>query len=873
MHPDKVKGLEPGDPATKQAASGAFMTIESELDRGDQRLADLIFSGATEVAEQCRHKAWAQTALGPLHTWPVSLRALASSVVAAPGPVVLLWGAQHAQIYNEAYLRLMGGENSAGLGQPASKAWPQVWSLIAPACESVLREGRSFTHEDQRLVVDRFGVFEDVVCALSYSPVVDDSSNVAGVLLTVQEATSVERSQKALRQNEERQAFLLKLSDALRPLESPEDVKATAAVVLGEAILANRVFYTEVEGNDWVVSESYAREGAPIPPGRYSAATYGDQVMNAYRSGKQIIFRDTRQDPSLGPAERAAHAAVGIIGAIGVPLLKRGELVAVLVVHTEQPRDWKPEEIERVEQTAERTWAAVEQAKANAALRESEEKYRTLFESIDQGFCVLEVMFDDENRPLDYRFVETNPAFVEHTGLVGALGKTARELIPGLEDSWITTYGRVATTGEPHRFVERSHAMGRWFEVEAFRTGKPEAHRVALLFTDITERKQREAALQEADRRKDEFLAMLAHELRNPLAALANTAKLLERRLPEGFSPRYIEILNRQTGMLRGLLDDLLDVSRITSGLVDLNKERIDLTTIAKRALESVQTLMDEKGHVVTVTLPPNGLPVVGDAVRLEQVVSNLLTNAAKYTNPGGRIALELAQHDGTAEIRIRDSGIGMTSDVLGRIFDLFAQAERGLARSEGGLGIGLTVVKRLVELHGGHINASSAGLGGGAEFVATLPLAPAHEVPVVVAVKEPEALPVTKRVLVVEDSADIAESLAMLLEGSGHTVSVAADGLSGVTQAESFEPDLMLVDIGLPGIDGYEVARRLRKNPRTSAITLVALTGYGQPKDREQAKNAGFDAHFLKPVDVHVLESFVNAPQPAHAAMLRSKH
>lgn len=462
-------------------------------------------------------------------------------------------------------------------------------------------------------------------------------------------------------------------------------------------------------------------------------------------------------------------------------------------------------------------------------------------------------------RAIDYCFVETNPAFVRHTGLVDAVGKNVRALVPELEDEWIATYGHVATTGEPRRFVERSEAMGRWFEVEAFRTGDPQARRVALLFADITERKHREAELREGDRRKDEFLAMLSHELRNPLSALANTAKLLERRLPDGVSQSYIEILNRQTGTLRNLVDELLDVSRITRGLVDLNRERVDLGAIARRALQGLQATMDDKRHDVSVTLPNTPMQVLGDPVRLEQILINLLTNAAKYTDPGGHISLELRQTGGHAELRVRDTGIGMTPEVLERIFDLFGQAERGLARSEGGLGIGLTVAKRLVELHGGRIEASSLGLKQGAEFVVTLPLKPAAEEPKVIKAA-PEAFSSgVKRVLVVEDSVDIAESLAQLLEDAGHEVVIVGNGLTALGRAEEFAPDLMLVDIGLSGIDGYEVARRLRNNPRTKAITLAALTGYGQPKDREQTKEAGFDAHFVKPVDMSVLESFVN--------------
>jgi signal transduction histidine kinase/CheY-like chemotaxis protein len=369
--------------------------------------------------------------------------------------------------------------------------------------------------------------------------------------------------------------------------------------------------------------------------------------------------------------------------------------------------------------------------------------------------------------------------------------------------------------------------------------------------------------LRRSHRHKDEFLAMLAHELRNPLGAIGNTVKLLERSSHEETSRRYFAILNRQTNMLRGLVDDLLDVSRITRGLIELKQERVDLAAVANRALESVQPLMDDKRHEVSAALPRNAVQVVGDPVRLEQILVNLLTNAAKYTDPGGRIALSLERRGEWAELRVRDTGIGMTPEVLERVFELFGQAERGLARSEGGLGIGLTIVQRLVELHGGQIEARSEGLNKGAEFVVSLPLAPVEEAAPALVKQEPGAPIRTKRILVVEDSKDIAETLALLLEDSGHEVVLAHDGPSALEKAEETEPELILLDIGLPGLDGYEVAARLRQNPLTQQTILVALTGYGRAEDVERARAAGFDRHFTKPVDIDALEEFVNAALP----------
>jgi predicted ATPase/signal transduction histidine kinase/CheY-like chemotaxis protein len=379
--------------------------------------------------------------------------------------------------------------------------------------------------------------------------------------------------------------------------------------------------------------------------------------------------------------------------------------------------------------------------------------------------------------------------------------------------------------------------------------------------TLILQREQNEIALRQADRRKDEFLAMLAHELRGPLGAIMNTVHLLDRRTEEPGIRRFIDILHRQTTMLRRLVDDLLDVSRITSGLIELKQERVDLLHIIERALEGVQAMMDAKQHDLSVTLPRRSVEVTGDAVRLEQIMANLLTNAAKYTDDGGSIELILKTDEGQARLHLRDNGIGMTAEVLDRIFELFGQAERGLARSQGGLGIGLTIARNLVEQHGGCIEATSAGLGLGSEFIVTLPLAPAVEP--TPAPELPSALPASARgkcVLVVDDNVDIAESLAMLLEESGHYVVVAHDGPSALTTAESEDPEVILLDIGLPGMDGYEVARRLRANPRMQDKTLAAITGYGQSRDQALAMEAGFDRHFTKPVNIAELEAFVDA-------------
>ena len=362
--------------------------------------------------------------------------------------------------------------------------------------------------------------------------------------------------------------------------------------------------------------------------------------------------------------------------------------------------------------------------------------------------------------------------------------------------------------------------------------------------------------LKQEDRSKDEFLAMLAHELRNPLGAISNTVTLMEQGGEEP-NRRYLDILNRQSKILKGLVNDLLDVSRITRGLVDINEELVDIVQITSYAQESVKTQIVENEHTLSLSLSNEPLMVLGDPVRLEQILVNLLTNATKYTDPGGTIALSLERNKESVELRVTDTGIGMTPEVLEHVFDLFRQAERGLDRAKGGLGIGLTIVHRLVELHGGTVEAHSEGLNKGSEFIVTLPLAASQTAvkPLPQQQLENEVRP--KRVLVVEDDQDIAETLSLLLEVAGHQVAIVHDGASALAKLKVFEPDVMLLDIGLPGMDGYELAKHIRKQSQT--LPLAALTGYGLEADKRRAEAAGFNAHFIKPVDLEALRAFVN--------------
>ncbi len=377
--------------------------------------------------------------------------------------------------------------------------------------------------------------------------------------------------------------------------------------------------------------------------------------------------------------------------------------------------------------------------------------------------------------------------------------------------------------------------------------------------------------VQEADRRKNEFLSMLAHELRNPLAPIRNGLHILNTLGNVEPQIRNIrDMLERQVQHLVRLVDDLLDISRITRGKINLKTERVDLAVVVHRAVETCAPLIESRRHRLTVTAP--SVRVSGDAVRLAQVVGNLLHNAAKFTEEVGQIGVTVAREGEQAVIRVRDSGMGIPPELLGSVFDLFTQADRTLDRSQGGLGIGLTLVRRLVEMHAGTVEVHSAGAGRGSEFVVRLPLLKDEEPRTrdegpASAGSSPLLPCASRRILVVDDNRDAAESLALLLEVGGHQVRVCHDGPSALGTAAEFCPEAVLLDIGLPGMNGYEVARRLRALPGANGLLLVALTGYGQQEDQRLALEAGFDHHLVKPADLGVLAALLGDPRPAAAA------
>jgi len=463
----------------------------------------------------------------------------------------------------------------------------------------------------------------------------------------------------------------------------------------------------------------------------------------------------------------------------------------------------------------------------------------------------------------DHVFELTNRSFLTLVGHRDLIGKPVRDAMPEVQgQGYFELLDQVYTSGQPfvghavplHVQREPGGPLEECYLDFVYQPIRDQYGKVTGIFlegSDVTVRKRIEDELREANRQKDDFLAMLAHELRNPLAPITTAAQLLQRgQMDAPGIARASAIIARQAQHMTALVNDLLDVSRVTRGQVTMAQEHVAVESLVQEAVEQVRPLIDSCQHALFLDIEP-GLYVLGDRTRLIQVLSNILNNAAKYTPAGGRIVLSVRTDGGDVRIAVRDNGQGIELPVLPYIFDLFIQAERTPDRSQGGLGLGLALVKSLVLLHGGRVDALSDGLGEGSEFVVYLPLLePVVKVPApapVASVPDASGL----RVLVVDDNVDAAEMLATLLEMNGYAVRVEFDGASALAAALREPPTVALLDIGLPDMDGHELARRLRAQSATAGAVLVALTGYGQAEDQEQARQAGFNHHMVKPADI----------------------
>ena len=468
---------------------------------------------------------WASTPLGPIETWPQSLKTTTSLLLRSPVPIVLLWGEDGVMIYNEAYSIFAGERHPRLLGSKVREGWPEV----ADFNDNVMKvglAGGTLAYRDQELTLYRGegGRGEQVFMDLDYSPVVDESGRPGGVIAIVVDTTQRVLAARSQRANEARLAFLDALSQATAAGTDADEIMAITTRVVGEHMGVSNCAYADMDEDQdgFTIRGDWAAPGSPHILGHYRLADFGKLAVKELKAGRPLVINDNLTE--IAPEEAATFQAVGIGATICMPLIRDGRLTALMAIHHKGPHRWTPDELALITEVTERSWAHIQRVGIEAALRESEARYRTLFETIDQGFCILEVMFDDQDEATDYRFLETNPAFERHTGLSRAVGRTALELVPDLERQWIDLYARVALTGEAAHFEQGSDAMGRWFEVRALRVGEPEERRVALLFTDVSERRGTDAALR-AEKRALEIL----NEAGAIVAADTDLASIVQR--------------------------------------------------------------------------------------------------------------------------------------------------------------------------------------------------------------------------------------------------------------------------------------------------------------------------------------------------------
>jgi signal transduction histidine kinase/CheY-like chemotaxis protein len=912
---------------------GSVNTMPWPLDPaapGDAALAPM-----SEMERRMRRHPWETTAVGPVESWPMSLRLSVRMLLDCRLPMCLAWGEQNLQFFNDAYLSILGNKHEQALGGDARVTWSEIWTLMAPRWERA-RQGEPVGEDKLALTIERYGYPESCWFNYSYSPVYDESRRVAGVLVTLVETTEGVMAER-------RQAFQLALADILRRETEAGPLLRAAVCQIGSHVAGAAAIYATVdEVSQAATIREQWRDGAPDgEPGRTVPLE-----MLAFGHAAQLLRGETVCVPDLaldaGMPGREAWLAQGIAAGIVVPLMDGGRLDAVMALHAPGAQRWQAAGIHLMEDGARRTWEALRRIRAEQALRDETrtlELMRRATENLASTLDIEPLMQAITDAATQLTGAEFGAFFYNGTDgngdayMLYTLSGAPREAFQNFGQPRPTKvfgptfYGSAPVRSDditkdprygsmaPHHGMPPGHLPVRSYLAASVVSRSGEVigglffgHSVPGMFTPRTEElistfagqaaiaidnarlydlaqtaaRERESLLAsertaraEAERHnkmKDEFLAMLAHELRNPLAPITSAAQLL--RLPEvneGLRLKASNIISRQVRHMTELVDDLLDVSRVTRGLVKLENEVLDLNKVAMAAVEQARPHIEERRHVLSVDLPPEQVPVEGDRTRLIQVLVNLLNNSAKYTPPGGRIALSVSVTGhgagASALVSVRDNGSGIDAQLLPHIFDLFTQADRAPDRSQGGLGIGLALVKSIVGMHKGSVAAHSDGAQQGTTMTVTLPRAQAAagETPRAGGIAgETRPLLVT----IVDDNADAGHSLAVLLRAHGHTVQVFEDASTTLCAPEVEGTEVFILDIGLPDMTGYELARRLRRQSVHAGAVFVALTGYGQERDRELSSQAGFEHHLVKPADIAKLaEILARAAAPVAPA------
>ncbi|WP_256009877.1 ATP-binding protein [Desertivirga xinjiangensis] len=539
------------------------------------------------------------------------------------------------------------------------------------------------------------------------------------LLITAEDITEQVTRRFKLEEAERRHAFLLRLSDTLRPLADAPSIQTEASRILGEYLQISRVGYGEVEQNEQrYFTTEYSWTDGTVPPyhGTHDLAGFGPDVLQSLRSGTALVIDDMLEDPrTASPAMQAAFQALQFRSVITASLIKQGRLVAALYVHHHEARQWTEEEKLLVQDVAERTWAAVQRASAERNLRESEEKFRTLFNSIDEGFCVIEVLYKD-NVAVDLRYLLANPAFESHSGMASVEGKSLIELLGSVDSFWLKAYDELVQTGKPVRIERYSEPLNRWMSVFSTRIGDQSTRQVAVVFNDITEQKHSEQL-------KNDFISMVSHELKTPLTSLNAHLQVLNRNSKKQndlFTSSSIEKSLVQVGRMHRLIQGFLDVARFEEGKIYLNNSLFDLNELVQETREEL--LLINRSHEIILNLTPTPVTISGDRDKLGQVLINLLSNAVKYSREGSRVEISSEVSGGLSEIKIKDEGIGIKPEYIDKIFKRFYRIEEQKNKHISGFGIGLYLCAEIIKLHKGSINVCSEE-GKGSTFIFSLPV------------------------------------------------------------------------------------------------------------------------------------------------------
>jgi PAS domain S-box-containing protein len=773
----------------------------------------------------------------------------------APTFMTMLSGSEHrVELVSPGYQRLIGERQI--VGRTIAEALPEIAEQgYLRVLDEVYGSGKPFTAKSAKyqLLDPPDGAASERYLDFVYQPIKDVAGHVKGIFVE-----GVDVTDHVLAEN--RRNALIRLSDDLRNLTIPEDITFAAEQIIGETLGVSRVCYGTIDpvAETLRIERTWTAPGVDSSPGILRLRDFGS-FIDDMKLGKFIVVNDVSQDARTAMAaevlrERSAGAFVN------APIVEQEQLVAMFYINNAQVRNWSAEDLAFIKEVAERARTASERLRSELALRESEAKFRTIAEAVPQM-----VWSTLPNGYHDYY----NEQWYEFTGV--AKGSTDGEKWNDMfhpddrvhaRDVW----KRSLATGENYDIQYRlRHHSGeyRWTLGRALpvRDAAGRIIRWMGTCTDIHSQKLAEVELSEISHRKDEFLAMLAHELRNPLAPIDTAAQLLRiSKADEKQVKQASDIISRQVKHMTDLVDDLLDVSRVSRGLVELEKEQIDVKQVVSIAIEQARPLVEARKHSLNLKMGSEDAWVKGDKTRLVQVIANLLNNAAKYTQQGGEIMLIVAVQKSQVKISIVDNGIGIDTSLLPHVFDLFTQGERTPDRAQGGLGLGLSLVKSITTLHGGKVAAESEGTGMGSCFSISLPLMLPEEIMQADAAQSSfVAMPANPlRLMIVDDNLDAATSLAALLEAKGHQVTVKENAISALKAAVRGAQQAFILDIGLPDMDGYELARCLRANKSTAKSTIIALTGYGQAHDRVLSKAAGFDHHCVKPINVQMLDTIL---------------